>query len=94
MQVIKDGLLRVGEMMCEEFSGVREEIKDMGGRQEFGIMSRWNQMESQLNQLTTDHMHLRLTLDQKLDCVRALVEEDLRKELDRQKTLWHSFMSE
>ena len=39
-------------------------------------------------------MHQRVNLDARLDAVRTMVEEDVRKDVDRQKSLWFSFMSE
>ena len=57
-------------------------------------MSRWNQVESQVTQISTDQMHLRVNLESRMEGLRALAEDDLRKELDRQKSLWLSFMGE
>ena len=39
-------------------------------------------------------MHQRVNIDARLDAVRSMVEEDVRKDVDRQKSLWFSFMSE
>ena len=58
------------------------------------LMSRWNQVESQVTQISTDQMHLRVNLESRMEGLRALAEDDLRKELDRQKSLWLSFMGE
>ena len=39
-------------------------------------------------------MHQRVNIDARLDAVRSMVEEDVRKDVDRQKSLRFSFMSE
>ncbi len=44
--------------------------------------------------MSTDTMHLRVSLESRMEGLRALTEDDLRKDLDRQKTLWISFMGE
>ena len=74
--------MKLAEMMTEEFSSVRDELQCEVSKQCHALMSRWNQVESQVTQMSTDTMHLRVSLESRMEGLRALTEDDLRKDLD------------
>jgi hypothetical protein len=44
--------MRLAEMMCEEFSSVREELHTEFSKQFTPVMARWSQVESHIAQLS------------------------------------------
>ena len=61
------------------------------------VMSRFSQMESHLSSMQTEQLSVKLHVESRLEAIRSSLlydDLDVRKDLDRQKTLWHSFMGE
>lgn len=52
LEVLKDSVMRLAEMMCEEFSTVREELQGEVSKQFTPVMARWSQVETHVAQLS------------------------------------------
>jgi hypothetical protein len=46
LEVIKESVMRLAEMMSDELSSVRQELQGEVSKQVHALMSRWNQVET------------------------------------------------
>ena len=51
LETLKDSVMRLAEMMCEEFSTVREELQGEVSKQYTPVMARWSQVETHIAQI-------------------------------------------
>ena len=51
LETLKESVMRLAEMMCEEFSTVREELQGEVSKQYTPVMARWSQVETHIAQI-------------------------------------------
>ena len=92
IDIVKDAVTKLTEVMVEEFDAVREDYKGQLEQQCRPLFERIKQLEqnasSQIQELSNEGFMSRKGLEQRFSEVKTMVEEEFRRDLDRQKTLF------
>jgi len=89
---------RLSEVMVEEFEAVRQEYSSQLEATCRPLFQRLQQLEmhaaSQIQEISEEGAVNRKGLEQRFQEVRTLVEDEFRRDLDRQKTMLQSLMAD
>lgn len=95
---VKEAVTRLSEVMAEEFEAVRQEYSSQLEATCRPLFQRLQQLElhaaSQIQEISEEGAVNRKGLEQRFQEVRTLVEDEFRRDLDRQKTMLQSLMAD
>lgn len=88
---MKDTIAKLSDAIIEEFESVREDVQ----KNLFQPLAlRQGNLEARCQEILNDSLQSRVTLEHRFESIRALVEDDMRKEVERQRNLCSSLMTD
>jgi len=90
LKVVKETITKLSDCLIEEFDTMRDEVQ----RAIQGVCLRQGNLEARMQDAVGETVQSRITIETRFEGLRALVEDDFRKELERQRNLTASVMTD